>query len=318
MRKAALIYNPASERKRQSRLRCVEAAAKALESAGVATTLMPTASSGSGGWQAGAAIAAGHDVIFACGGDGTIHDVLQGMVAFGPDVPLGIIPLGTGNVLAHDIGVPGDPVKAIETQLHYSPKRIAAGHVECQSQNGGRESRYFTCMAGVGYDALMIYRASARSKEYFGVMSYLFQGSRLMLFHPYEEFSLELTESSSGSQRTVNVSQATAIRITDFGNFMGRFAPQAALARDDFQSVLVSTGSWFSLISYYFKVKLNKNWETRGIDRVHTTQLNCSALPGHKYAHSLSVQADGECLGGLPAKICIVPKAFTLLLPKRD
>src|SRR5882757_3203055 len=133
MRKAALIYNPSSGKDYHLRLHKVEAAAAELRKAGVESTLVPTEESGSGAAQAQDAICAGHDTIFACGGDGTIHDVLQGMVASGAEVPLGVVPLGTGNVLAFDLGIPREPAAAIRTQLSFVPKRIAAGRVDYRS-----------------------------------------------------------------------------------------------------------------------------------------------------------------------------------------
>src|SRR5438045_6271640 len=134
MRKAALIYNPASGRNRHLRQQKVEAAASMLRAAGVEATLTATQASGSGGEQAREAIAAGHDTIFACGGDGTLNDVLQGMVcdpengtAAAGDVALGIVPLGTGNVVASDQGISWEPAEAIRQQLEFQPRRIAAG-----------------------------------------------------------------------------------------------------------------------------------------------------------------------------------------------
>ena len=126
MRKAALIYNPASGQKHHLRLVLVQEAATALNAAGIATTLIPTEAAGSAGRQAGEAVVQGHDAIFACGGDGTVFDVLQGMVAH-PDVPLGLVPLGTGNVLANDLGIPWKPGRAIAAQLGFKPRRIAVG-----------------------------------------------------------------------------------------------------------------------------------------------------------------------------------------------
>src|SRR5437016_9896446 len=118
MRKAALIYNPASGRQRHLRLQKLEAAASTLGAAGVEVTLIATRAPGSGGEQAREAIAAGHDTVFACGGDGTLNDVLQGLVSEGPqmnpsNVALGIVPLGTGNVVASDQGISWDPAVAI-------------------------------------------------------------------------------------------------------------------------------------------------------------------------------------------------------------
>ena len=104
MRKAMLLYNPLSGRRQGRRVADVEAASKILRNAGVEILAAPTRSSTEAGAQAREAISGGCDTIFACGGDGTIHDVLQGMV--GTEAALGIIPLGTANALAHDLQIP--------------------------------------------------------------------------------------------------------------------------------------------------------------------------------------------------------------------
>src|SRR5437868_14725829 len=129
MRKAALIYNPASGRDRHLHLKKVETAASVLRAAGVDASLIPTRGPDTGGAQALEAIAAGHDTIFACGGDGTLNDVLQGLVRdpangiiHASDVALGIVPLGTGNVVASDQGVSWDPATAIRQQLEFQPR----------------------------------------------------------------------------------------------------------------------------------------------------------------------------------------------------
>src|SRR5436309_3227464 len=119
MRNAALIYNPLSGNKHHLRLQKVEAAAAELRKAGVEATLVATLDAGSGGEQAQQAIRAGHDAVFACGGDGTVNDVLQGMIAAGGEIPLGLVPLGTGNVLAHDLGIPRDSAASIRKQLTF-------------------------------------------------------------------------------------------------------------------------------------------------------------------------------------------------------
>ena len=110
MRKAALFYNPLSGRRRARRLADVEAALAVLRQAGVEAAAEPTRGQADAGEQARQAIAGGCDTIIACGGDGTAHDVLQGMV--GSDAALGIIPLGTANALAHDLRLPLSPTGA--------------------------------------------------------------------------------------------------------------------------------------------------------------------------------------------------------------
>ena len=315
MRRAALIYNPASGSKRHLRLAKVEEAARALNAHGIATTLVPTEAPGSAGRQAAEAVAQGHDAIFACGGDGTIFDVLQGMVAHAPDVPLGIVPLGTGNVLANDLGIPWKPARAIEAQLGFQPRRIAAGQVEYQTRSGARDSRYFTIMAGVGPDALMIYRVTGAAKHRFGVFAYLWEMMRLAFNHPNEGFRVDVATDSGAPPRSADLLQLAAIRITNFGNFMQRFAPDAALTRGDFQAVLISTSSLLMSTVYFTGAWLRRRWEVPGFERIHCERLECRAHDQREYRYGLYVQADGELLGTLPATIRIVPHAFTLLMP---
>lgn len=314
MRKAALVYNPASGQRHHLRLALVQEAADALNAAGIETTLIPTEGPGSAGRQAVAAISAGHDAVFACGGDGTMHDVLQGMVAF-PDIPLGLVPLGTGNVLANDLGIPWKPARAIAAQLKFTPRCIAAGQVEYQSPSGGRDSRYFTVMAGIGADALMIHRVTKAAKSRWGVLAYVWQMVRIAISHPYEEFSVAVTTDCDPPSQVLNASQIAAVRITNFGNFMQQFAPDAALTRDDFQAILVSSSSRLKGVAYMLGAILRRRWNFKGIQRLHCTKLECSALDRQEYAHGLYVQADGELLGTLPVTIRIVPAAFTLLMP---
>ena len=83
-----------------------------LRRGGVEAAAEPTQSQADAGEQARQAIAGGCDTVIACGGDGTAHDVLQGMV--GSDAALGIIPLGTANALAHDLRLPLSPAGAAQ------------------------------------------------------------------------------------------------------------------------------------------------------------------------------------------------------------
>jgi diacylglycerol kinase family enzyme len=110
MRKAALLYNPHSGRRKKYRLQDVGAAAAVLSEAGVEIDVAPTRAASDAAAQVRAAIRDGFDTIIACGGDGTVHDVLQGLA--GKDAALGIIPLGTANAMAHDLRLPLNPAAA--------------------------------------------------------------------------------------------------------------------------------------------------------------------------------------------------------------
>src|SRR3989442_6885744 len=104
MRKAALLYNPLSGRRRERRVKDVEAALAVLQEAGVEANAEPTLGPATAGDQAREAIAQGCDTILACCGGGTVKDALQGMVA--THAAPRAIPLGTANALGHDLRLP--------------------------------------------------------------------------------------------------------------------------------------------------------------------------------------------------------------------
>src|SRR5437868_13346005 len=101
MRKAALLYNPLSGRRRERRVKDVEAALAVLQEAGVEANAEPTLGPAAAGDQAREAIAQGCDAILACGGDGRGNDGVQGVVGTGAG--RGVIALGTANGWAHDL-----------------------------------------------------------------------------------------------------------------------------------------------------------------------------------------------------------------------
>src|SRR5207248_9572004 len=98
MRKAALLYNPLSGRRRERRVKDVEAALAVLQEAGVEANAEPTLGPATAGDQAREAIAQGCDTILACGGGGTVNDGLEGVVGSGAG--LGGVSRGTGESFA--------------------------------------------------------------------------------------------------------------------------------------------------------------------------------------------------------------------------
>lgn len=221
MRKAILLYNPSSGKQQNRRLADVEAALSILRSAGVEVSSAATRADGGATEQVSDAIAQGCDTVFACGGDGTIHDVLQGLV--GTNITLGIIPLGTANSLAHDLALPFSAALAAHAALSATPRRVAVGRVEYQDFNGKPSSRYFTVVAGVGVDAHLLYELSPLAKRRLGMMAYYVKATRLWLTHRMEHFAVEIPE---GNQtRRSEVSQLLAVRIQNFGECCGNLRP---------------------------------------------------------------------------------------------
>lgn len=160
MRKALLLYNPHAG-SNDGHLEAVQRAQAVLRRAGIETTIAATLSSAEAGGQAKDAIRAGCDIIFACGGDGTILDVAQGLI--GESAALALIPLGTANALAHDLGIPRDPARAAQCALDAVALRISVGHVACTSVKGAPLRRYFLSVVGAGPDGYLFHQLEQQS-----------------------------------------------------------------------------------------------------------------------------------------------------------
>lgn len=310
MRKALLLYNPLSGRRHGRRVNEVENARAVLRAGGVEATSAATAGPGEAAGQVKQAIFDGCDTVFACGGDGTVHDVVQGLVGSG--AALGVIPLGTANSLAHDLGLPLSPTGAARAALAAKPRRIAVGRVAYRDFSGATNARYFTVTTGIGVDAHLFYKLNPMAKRRLGMAAYYAKATRLWLTHKMERFVIELEGEPS---RSADVSQLLAVRIRHFGGVLRQLAPGASLDRDDLRLVLFHTRSRAAYLGYVLRGLLGKAWQIPGIELVHSTSVHCHAL-GTEGASRIFVEADGELLGTLPAEISVVRDALTILVPR--
>src|SRR6201982_3639389 len=239
MRKAALLYNARSGGGRRQRDADLKRILKVLGDAGVEATLVRTQSSVDAAEQARQAIVNGCDTVFACGGDGTVHDVLQGMV--GSQAALGVIPMGTANSLAHDLGLPGDPARAARAALHAEPLRIALGRVTVLGPLGSPVTRYFIVATGIGVDAHLFYKLHTGTKQRLGMGAYYAKAWHMWFTYHMTRFRVEYTTPEGGEQRTGEVTELLAVRIREFGGVVRELAPGASLDRNDIRLVLCHT-----------------------------------------------------------------------------
>src|SRR5580658_1381295 len=307
MRKAMLLYNPLSGRSLEHRLADVESALSVLRNAGVEASAAPTRGASDATEQAARAISEGCDTVFACGGDGTVHDVLQGMV--GTNASLAIIPLGTANCVAHDLRLPLSPAKAACAALTGKLRRIAVGRIKYQDFTGNPAARYFIFIAGVGVDAHLFYKLDPLIKRRFGMAAYCAKATRLWLTYKMKNFAVQIVEERQN--REVEVSQLLAVRISNFGGVLRNLAPGASLERDDLRLVLFRTQSRLAYLRYILRGLFGANWKVPGIELAYSTDAICRDVADS--GNRILVEADGELLGTLPAKISIVPDAVTLL-----
>ena len=317
MRKAALLYNPDSggSKQRQSEL---ESALAVLREGGVDAALVPTQSPEHALQETRRSIDSGCDTIFACGGDGTIHNIAQELA--NSNAALGILPLGTANALAHDIRLPLRVSAAAKASLLFTPRRIALGRVKYTDLQGNPGTRYFVVTAGVGVNAHLFYKLHAGTKQRMGMAAYYAKAWSLWFSYPMTRFVAEYASEGSDARREVEVTELMAVRIRNFGGVLQELAPGASLDRDDMRLVFCRTASRLAYLAYVTRGLLRRNWTIPGIDLAYSTSVSCSykspATPSPKQ-RKIYVEADGELLGSLPVEITVVPNAVTLLAPPR-
>jgi len=279
--------------------------------AGVEAKVEATEARGSAGKQARAAVSAGYDAVFACGGDGTVFDVLQGM-AESPAM-MGVIPLGTGNVLAHDLGLGGRAERAASQLLGFTPRAISLGHIA----TGGR-SRYFTVAAGVGVHAEMLYRANARAKQRGGFLAYYTHGAQLLFRHTFAPFPVTIT-TAEGKVIESTALELVAMRVRSFSGPLRHWRPGSSLTSDDLRLILLRSSSRAHLVRYMLQALTGMapydGLETPDADLSFVSAKSVICRAPEVRASQLRVQADGELLGPAPAEISIIPNALKLLMP---
>jgi YegS/Rv2252/BmrU family lipid kinase len=317
MRKVALLYNPDSGGSRNRSQSELQTVLKILRDAGVEADLILTDSSTHAEEETRQAVLAGCDTIFACGGDGTIHNIIQVLATTG--VALGVLPMGTANALAHDLGLPMNIAGAARAALTVPPRRVALGRIQYHDLEGRPGTRYFVVAAGVGVDAHLFYKLHSGTKHRLGMAAYYAKAWHLWFTYPMTRFRAEYTETGSDHPQHSDVTELLGVRIRHFGGVLRELAPGASLDRNDVRLILCRTASRLAYLSYVTRALLGRNWQVPGIDLAHASKTICHYLPDTQNLPrtKIYVEADGELLGTLPIEITVVPDALTLLSPAK-
>lgn len=311
IRRVALVDNPVSGLNSSRREATVAAARSALENAGIEVQHLTIDGPGSGRVLAREAIARGCDSVIVCGGDGTVHEVIQALV--GTEVALGIVPMGTANALASDLGLSKSPGKAIRRLLTARPVQVPVGRISYRTGDGVEHCRYFTVAAGVGADALLMKRMDPILKRKWGYLLYVIEAFRLWISHPFPLFQAKFTKIGNGRPRVADASQILAVRVRSFGGLLGTLAPGATLHSDNLCLVAFKTRSRYRYLRFLLAVIGQRHTFSDGVELLQADTVEC--LPRNGSSSRVYVEADGEVLGQLPARIEIASKTLTLLIP---
>lgn len=255
--------------------------------------LRPTTGPGDARFLAARAAVDGFAVIVAAGGDGTVNEVVNGL----GDVEgalarcrLGIIPLGTVNVLARELGIPTTIDRAWPTVQQGRTRWLDLPEVTCETRRG-RERRYFVQMAGAGLDARAVELTDWKFKQRFGPLAYVRAG-----FQALAERQRTIHAVTGTGAVTGELVVASNGRLYG-GNFP--LFPQADPADGlldvcSFPKVSLPRLPWIAaalLAGRIDRSRLTRHWQTREL------RLECD--------QSCPLQIDGDLLGHLPAEICV-------------
>jgi YegS/Rv2252/BmrU family lipid kinase len=313
LKKGILIYNPVAGRRPAGRGGEVRQAAAALRQAGLEIELAPTARPAMAQELAQAAVKNGVDVVLACGGDGTLNEVINGLV--GSQVSLGLLPGGTANILAREVGLPLHPVRAAAEFPHWSPLRIPLGKAtwctEKASIKGAppqkeQATRYFISVAGIGFDAHVVYKLSTEMKMSWGVTGYIVEALRQAFRYPFQGFSCR---AEGGPDRMATF--AALQRARNYGGWL-QLAPEARFFDDRFTLCLFKSHNRARYFLYAGMILARQHYHLSDVELVETRKLCCAAQVG---GEAIRFELDGELVGTLPATFEIVPDALTLLVP---
>ena len=295
-RKATLIANPKTGRYASRRLSPVQELASQLESLGLKIDLRLTTGPGEATEIAGRAARNGSSDIIVAGGDGTINEAIQGLT--GTKARLAIIPRGTANVLARELGLPLDDEQAAVVAAKGKSRKIYLGLAIDETTH---ESRHFALMAGIGLDASVVRRVQPSLKKRIGKGAFWISGlSHLATWNP-RPFTLEI----DGSKYT-----ATFAAIGKSARYGGDLAitPGARLDQREFEVCIIQTMSrlrYLHLLSYAMREGMPR--DKAEVQFVKTTSV--------KAYGDAQVQVDGELIGHLPMRFEIAPHSLDVIVP---
>lgn len=301
---ASIIFNPVSGGGKSSRLRHLEEARGILAAAGIEADLRPTAAPGQGGEIAARAISDGSQLIIACGGDGTLNEIVNGMP--GSKVPIALLPAGTANILAKELGIPWNIPRAAALIPRGNLRRIALGRIT----HGATDSianvpRYFVVVAGAGADGALVHALNPSVKQRAGIVAYWMEGLKQLVRYKFPQFRVTTSE---------NETVATLVIVGRTKHYGGpfRITRGADLFAEEFELALFRSQSALRYLLYLPACWMGRLHRLKDVHFVKTNSLRCEGLAGDP----IYAQVDGEAGDSLPVTFSIVPDALTLIVPE--
>lgn len=296
-----LIRNPTAGRRRHG---LVDAVVQHVRAAGWTVDLVDTVASGDARRLARSCDASRYAVIAVAGGDGTINEVVNGLARRGEAAPpLAVVPLGTANVLAHELGLDFSAASLAHTIVSGRAVPVRPGEAI-----GDGDPRCFSLMAGAGFDAKVVAGVSTLLKRRLGKAAYVWRSVIETRRYKPVRYAVEV----DGARY-----EAASVIVTRSRHYAGPYlvAPQAALGEPLLHVCLFERWGRSHTLRFGFAL-LRGRLPTAGGYRVVTgREVRLSVLSDAGEARRQPVQIDGDDALTLPVSISVMPGAIRMLQP---
>lgn len=293
-----IVINPAAGQLDTERTLRLLAGAFAVR--GASFDLFHTAGAGDAERAARHAAQGGYRAVVAVGGDGTVGEVISGLA--GSDVPLGIIPKGTGNQVAVNLGIPRDIEDAVDVAVNGVPARVDLGRLA--------DGRHFALAAGAGWDAAVIAGATRELKDRWGFGAYLYAGLRVGVTPPSTLFRI----TADGHMLTV---PAAMVLVANMGQFVAAPFPPVEVSvgpsvsyQDGLLDVCIFAPRTLPDVAAVVWRVVSRQYA--GDDRLIYLQAADVRVESDP---PVVTEVDGELIGSTPLHARAVPGGITVLVP---
>jgi diacylglycerol kinase (ATP) len=249
------------------------------------------------------AVHEGYRHVVSVGGDGTVNEVVNGLVVDGrvpPDVVLSIVPGGTGSDFVRVLDISRDPVQACQTVLGDTVRTVDLGEIRCML-DGKPIVRYFVNVAGVGFDGETSVRVNRMSKRITGTLPYL--TALLMTLISYKNKDVHLTV--DGQPHAGRFNSVVVCNGQYFGGGMW-VGPKAAADDGIFDVVILKDLSKPDLVVSIPRIYRGTHLTHPKVQSLHGKEIQIEAQ------QRMFIQAEGELVGETPASFRILPAALNL------
>lgn len=250
--------------------------------------------------MAAAAAADGVDLVLVCGGDGTVREVCAELAGTG--IPVGIIPAGTGNLLARNLEIPLYIRSAIDVGLHGQDRAIDLVEVT----GDGIESSHFMVMAGMGFDAAIMEGVNDEIKKRIGWVAYILAGLKSLMFPAVKvEISVDDNPPTTHRARTVVVGNVGYLQAGM------PLLPDASIDDGQIDVVILHPKQFFSWVPLALRVLTKSQRTDSTIDRLTGSRVTIRA------ATATPRQLDGDSIGaGKELSMTCIPGRLLVRVPR--